>query len=66
MKKMEEMELPNVEDLFFMFIAEGGAVLACPSNVSLFNIAPKQLIDGVMIADPAKYYKETVIPADMT
>ncbi len=40
-------------------------VLACPLNVSLFNIPPKQLIDGVKVADPAKYYKETVIPADM-
>jgi predicted peroxiredoxin len=65
MKKMEEMELPSVEDLFFMLIAEGATVLACPLNVSLFNISPKQLIDGVKVADPAKYYKETVIPADM-
>lgn len=65
MKKMAEMELPSVEDLFFMLIAEGGTVLACPLNVSLFNISPKQLIDGVKVADPAKYYKEAVIPADV-
>lgn len=64
-KKMEEMELPSVEDLFFMLIAEGATVLACPLNVSLFNISPKQLIDGVKVADPAKYYKEVLIPADM-
>jgi peroxiredoxin family protein len=65
MKKMDEMNLPSVEDLFFMLIAEGGTVLACPLNVALFNISPAQLIDGVKVADPAKYYKETVIPADM-
>lgn len=65
MKKMEEMELPSVEDLFFMLIAEGGTVLACPLNVSLFNIQKSDLIDGVKVADPAKYYKDTVIPADM-
>lgn len=33
MKRMDEMDLPLVEDLFFMFIAEGGEVLACPLNV---------------------------------
>lgn len=65
MKKMEEMELPSVEDLFFMLIAEGATVLACPLNVSLFNIPPNQLIDGVRVADPAHYYKDVVIPADM-
>jgi peroxiredoxin family protein len=65
MKKMEEMELPSVEDLFFMLIAEGATVLACPLNVSLFNISPKQLIDGVKVANPATYYKEVMIPADM-
>ncbi len=65
MKKMEEMDLPSVEDLFIMLIAEGASVLACPLNVSLFNIAPRDLVDGVKVADPAKYYKETVIPADM-
>lgn len=61
----ERRFIANVEDLFFMLIAEGATVLACPLNVSLFNISPKQLIDGVKVADPAKYYKDTVIPADM-
>ena len=64
-KKMEEMGLPSLEDLFFMLIAEGATILAYPLNVSLFNISPKQLIDGVKVADPAHYYKEVVIPADM-
>ena len=35
MKKMEEMNLPSVEDLFIMLIGEGATVLACPLNVSL-------------------------------
>jgi peroxiredoxin family protein len=65
MKRMEEMELPSVEDLFFMLIAEGATVFACPLNISLFGIAKRDLIDGVKVADPATYYKETVIPADM-
>ncbi len=65
MKKMEEMNLPSVEDLFFMLIAEGATVLACPLNVSLFNISRKQLIDGVKVADATTYYKEVVIQADM-
>jgi peroxiredoxin family protein len=58
MKKMEEMELPSVEDLFFMLIAGGGTVLACPLNVSLFNISPKQLIDGVKVADRRSIIKK--------
>ncbi len=48
-----------------MLIAEGGTVLACPLNVSLFNIQRQDLIDGVKIADPAHYYKDIMIPADM-
>lgn len=65
-KRMTEMKLPSVETFFFMLISEGATVLACPLNVALFNISPKQLIGGVKIADPATYYKEVVIPADMT
>ena len=65
MKKMEEMGLPSAEDLFIMLIAEGAIVLACPQNISLFEMVPSDLIDGVKVADPAKYYKEVVIQADM-
>ncbi len=64
-KRMDELELPSVEDLFFMFIAEGGAVLACPLNLPLFGMGERDLIDGAKIADPARYYKEVVMPADM-
>ena len=65
MAKMDEMGLPLVEDLFVMLIAEGATVLACPLNLSLNGMTPKDLADGVKVADPAKYYKEVVIPADM-
>jgi len=65
MAKMDEIGLPLVEDLFVMLIAEGATVLACPLNLSLFGMTPKDLVDGVKPADPAKYYKEVVIPADM-
>lgn len=63
--KMDEMGLPLVEDLFVMLIAEGATVLACPLNLSLFGMTPKDLVDGVKVADPARYYKEVVTPADM-
>lgn len=63
--KMEDMDLPTAEDMFFMLITEGATVLACNLNVSLFNIPPKQLIDGVKVVCPAKFYKETVIHSDM-
>jgi peroxiredoxin family protein len=65
MAKMDEIGLPLVEDLFVMLIAEGATVLACPLNLPLFGMTPKDLVDGVKVADPAKYYKEVVIPADM-
>jgi peroxiredoxin family protein len=64
-KRMDELDLPLVEDLFFMFIAEGGEVLACPLNVPLFGMSERDLIDGAKLADPARYYKDVVIPADM-
>ncbi|MCR4301120.1 MAG: hypothetical protein NUV51_05870 [Sulfuricaulis sp.] len=59
---MDEMGLPLVEDLFVMLIAEGATVLA---YLSLFGIMPKDLVDGIKVADPVKYYREVVIPADM-
>ena len=61
MKKMEEMNLPSVEDMFIMLVSEGATVLACPLNTSLFDMTPSDLVDGVKIADPARYYKEVVI-----
>lgn len=64
-KRMDEMDVPSVEDLFFMFTHEGGQVLACPLNVPLFGMSESNLIDGAKLADPARYYKEVVLRADM-
>ncbi|MHB1514496.1 MAG: DsrE/DsrF/DrsH-like family protein [Acidiferrobacteraceae bacterium] len=65
MHKMDEKGLPLVEDLFVMLIAEGATIFACPLNLSLFDMTSQDLVDGVKPADPAKYYKEVVIRADM-
>lgn len=65
MKKMDEMDLPSVDDMLFMFMAEGGTVLACPLNTSLFEMTPSDLVDKATIADPATYYKDVVIRSDM-
>ncbi len=65
MDRMDEMGLPLVEDLFVMLIAEGATVLACPLNLSLFGMTAQDLVDGARPADPVRYYKEVVIPADM-
>jgi peroxiredoxin family protein len=65
MKRMEEMELPNVEDLFVMLHMEGAKLLACPLNVPLFGMSETNFIEGVELANPATYYKEVVIKADM-
>ena len=65
MKRMDELDLPPVADLFFMYIAEGGEVLACPLNVPLFGMSEHDLIDGARLADPSRYYKDVVMRADM-
>ncbi len=64
-KRMDELDLPLLEDMFVALIAEGATVLACPLNLSLFAMTERDLVDGVKVADPAKYYKEVVIPANM-
>jgi peroxiredoxin family protein len=65
MKRMEEMELPSVEDLFVMLHMEGAKLLACPLNIPLFGMSKADFIEGVELANPATYYKEVVIVADM-
>ncbi|MDP2030158.1 MAG: DsrE/DsrF/DrsH-like family protein [Thiobacillus sp.] len=65
MKRMDELELPLLEDLFFMFTHEGGELLACPLNVPLFGMSERDLIEGAKLAEPARYYKEVLMPADM-
>ncbi len=65
MKRMEEMELPTVEEMLFMLYKEGAKMLACPLNVPLFGMTKTDFVDGVELANPAKYYKEIMVPADM-
>ncbi len=65
MKRMEEMELPSVEELLFMLYKEGARLLACPLNVPLFGMAKADFVEGVELANPAAYYKEVVVQADM-
>ena len=48
-----------------MFPAERGELLACPLNVPLFGMSESDLIKGARLADPARYYKEVVMRADM-
>ncbi len=64
-KRMDELDVPSVEDLFFMFTHEGGEVLVCPLNAPLFGMSESDLIDGARLAEPARYYKEVVMRADM-
>lgn len=65
MKRMEEMELPTVEEMLFMLYKEGAKMLACPLNVPLFGMSKADFVDGVELANPATYYKEVMVPADM-
>lgn len=65
MKRMEEMELPSVEELLFMLYKEGAKMLACPLNVPLFGMSKADFVEGVELANPATYYKDVVVQADM-
>lgn len=64
-RRMSEMGIPDVEDLFVMLRMEGAELLACPLNVQLFGMSKVDLIEGVKFDDPATYYKDVVIQADM-
>ena len=65
MRRMEEMELPSVEDLLVMLHMEGAKMLACPLNVPLFGMSRADFVEGVELANPATYYKDVVVQADM-
>jgi len=65
MQLMDDMDLPLIEDLFVMLHMEGAKLLACPLNIPLFSMTVNDLIEGVSIADPATYYTQVVLPADM-
>ena len=65
MKKMDEMNLPSVEDLFVMLTSEVATVFACPLNMPLFGMKPADLVDGVKVAFPATYYREVALQPGM-
>lgn len=63
--RMEEINLPMPEELLLMLQMEGATLLACPLNKSVFEFADDDFVEGVTLADPATYYTDIVIPADM-
>ncbi len=65
LEKMDELNLPLAEDLLFFFLKEKGRVYACPLNIQLFSISPADLFEGVRPTDPAVYYKNVIMKADM-
>ncbi|MBI4687222.1 MAG: DsrE/DsrF/DrsH-like family protein [Nitrospirae bacterium] len=65
MQRMDEMNLPTVEEMLFMLYKEGAKMLACPLNVPLFEMTKDDFVEGVELADPATYYKDIVTKADM-
>jgi peroxiredoxin family protein len=65
MARMEEMNLPMPEELLLMLHMEGARLLACPLNKSVFEFRDEDFVDGVRLADPATYYTEVVLAADM-
>ncbi len=64
-KRMSEMGIPDIEDLFIMLRMEGAKLLACPLNVQLFGMSREDFIEGVEFDNPATYYKDVVMQADM-
>ena len=65
MTRMEEMNLPMPEELLLMLHMEGARLLACPLNKEVFDFADNDFVEGVALADPATYYTEIVMQADM-
>ncbi len=65
MRKMDEMNLPSVEDLLVMLHMEGATMYACPLNVPIFGMKISDFVDGVVLADPATFYKDVVIKAEV-
>ncbi|MHB8842636.1 MAG: DsrE/DsrF/DrsH-like family protein [Candidatus Aquicultor sp.] len=65
MRRMAAMNLPEAELLLEVLILEGAAILACPLNLGLFGVDPDELAPGVRVADPATYYKDVIMGADI-
>ncbi len=64
-KKMEEMDLPEISLMMETLHYEGATLLACPLNLNVFGMSKNDLVLGVTVADPATYYKEVMMAADM-
>ncbi len=65
MARMDELNLPSAEDLLLMLNMEGAKLLACPLNTDVFELQKDDFVDGVTLADPATYYTDIVLQADM-
>lgn len=65
MARMEELNLPMPEELLLMLHMEGARLLACPLNKNVFEFRDDDFVEGVTLADPATYYTEVVMAADM-
>ncbi len=65
MARMEEMNLPTVEDMLLMLHMEGALLLACPLNKNIFEFKDDDFVEGVVPADPDTYYTDIVMQADI-
>jgi len=65
MARMEEMNLPMPEELLLMLSMEGARLLACPLNKNVFGFKDDDFVEGVTLADPATYYTDVVMAANM-
>ncbi|OGR07052.1 MAG: hypothetical protein A2511_00035 [Deltaproteobacteria bacterium RIFOXYD12_FULL_50_9] len=63
--RMEAMNLPTPEDMLLMLHMEGARLLACPLNKNVFEFRDDDFVEGVVLADPATYYTDIVMRADM-
>ncbi|MEW6220918.1 MAG: DsrE/DsrF/DrsH-like family protein [Thermodesulfobacteriota bacterium] len=63
--RMEAMNLPMPEEMLLMLHMEGAQLLACPLNKNVFGFRDDDFVEGVRLADPATYYTDVVMPADM-
>jgi len=64
-RRMAAMELPQPEELLLMLHMEGATLLACPLNTEIFGFTAEEFVEGVRLADPATYYTDVVMQADM-
>lgn len=65
MARMEEMNLPTVEDMLLMLHMEGALLLACPLNTNIFEFNDDDFVEGVVPTDPDNYYTDIVMQAEM-